>query len=192
MTTNGSNEVEIKFLVHDTEALVRCLQSASFQEKTPSAFEANTLYDSAAGDLRHGGEILRLRLYGGRWLLTHKSRGSAAKHKSRVEHETLVADGDEMHAILSALGYRTAFRYEKYRAEWSDGTGEVVIDRTPIGDVAEIEGDPQWIDRIARVLGLSESDYITASYAELFYRWKQRTGSSAQNMTFEECGAPRP
>ena len=97
-----------------------------------------------------------------------------------------------MHAILSALGYHAAFRYEKYRAEWSDGSGEVVIDHTPIGDMAEIEGEPGWIDRIAKVLGLSESDYITASYAELFYLWKQRTGSSARNMTFEECGTPRP
>jgi adenylate cyclase class 2 len=192
MTTHGSNEVEIKFLVRDAEALVRCLQEAGFHEETPSTFEANTLYDSATGDLRRAGEVLRLREYGGRWRITHKSRGAAVKYKSRIEHETAVASGDEMHAILTSLGYTPAFRYEKYRAEWSDGTGEVVIDRTPIGDLAEIEGDPRWIDRIAKVIGLNESDYITASYAELFFRWKQRTCSSARNMTFEECGTPRP
>jgi adenylate cyclase class 2 len=192
MTTHGGNEVEIKFLVRDAEALVRCLRSAGFHEETPSTFEANTLYDSAAGDLRRAGEILRLREYGGRWRITHKSRGAAVKHKSRIEHETAVASGGEMHAILTALGYTPAFRYEKYRAEWSDGTGEVVIDRTPIGNLAEIEGDPGWIDRIAKVMGLSESDYITASYAELFFRWKQQTGSNARNMTFEECGTPLP
>ncbi len=192
MTTHASNEVEIKFLVGDVEALIRCLESAGFHEETPSIFEANTLYDSTSGDLRRAGEVLRLRRYGDRWLLTHKSRGETARYKSRIEHETAVGDGDQMHAILSALGYRPAFRYEKYRAEWSDGTGEVVIDRTPIGDLGEIEGEPGWIDGIARVLGIRESDYITASYAELFYRWKQRTGSSAQNMTFEECATPHP
>ena len=36
MTTHDSNEVEIKFLVGDVEALVRCLQSAGFHEETPS------------------------------------------------------------------------------------------------------------------------------------------------------------
>jgi len=192
MATHDSNEVEIKFLVHDAEALVRGLRGAGFHERTPSTFEANTLYDSASGELRRAGEVLRLRVYGGRWTLTHKSRGTASKHKTRIEHETQVSNGEEMHAILTALGYRPSFRYEKYRAEWSDGTGEVVIDRTPIGDLAEIEGAPQWIDRIAKILGLSDSDYITASYAELFFRWKERTASRALNMTFEECGTPRP
>jgi adenylate cyclase, class 2 len=97
-----------------------------------------------------------------------------------------------MHAILTALGYKPSFRYEKYRAEWSDGTSEVVIDRTPIGDLAEIEGEPQSIDRIARALGITESNYITDSYVGLFSRWKERTGSRALNMTFEECRGSNP
>lgn len=192
MTTHDGNEVEIKFLVHDAEALVRSLQGAGFHERTPSTFEANTLYDSAGGELRSAGEVLRLRDYGGCWKLTHKSRGTAGKHKTRVEHETSLSNGEEMHAILTALGFRPSFRYEKYRAEWSDGAGDVVIDRTPIGDLAEIEGAPQWIDQTAKILSLSHRDYITASYAELFFNWKQRTASPAQNMTFEECGTPRP
>jgi adenylate cyclase class 2 len=192
MTTHDSNEVEIKFLVSDAAALERLLQTAGFHQQTPSTFEANTLYDTTSGELRHAGEVLRLRLYGDHWKLTHKSRGTAAKHKTRVEHETSVANGEEMHAILTALGFTPSFRYEKYRAEWSDGTGEVVIDRTPIGDLAEIEGAPQWIDRVAKLLNLDESSYITASYAELFFQWKARTNSPALNMTFDECGTPRP
>lgn len=192
MSAHDSNEVEIKFLVHDAEALMRSLQSAGFRQQTPSTFEANTLYDDPSGSLRLAGEVLRLRLYGDHWRLTHKSRGTASKHKTRIEHETAVANGEEMHAILTALGYRPSFRYEKYRAEWTDDAGDVVIDRTPIGDLAEIEGAPQWIDRIAKLLGLRESDYITASYAELFFQWKECTGSDALDMTFEECGTPRP
>jgi adenylate cyclase class 2 len=193
MSARDSNEVEIKFLVHAPATLVRTLQSAGFHEKNPSTFESNTLYDTAFGDLRGAGDILRLRLYGDRWLLTHKSRALAdARHKIRIEHETAIADGEQMHAILVALGFSPTFRYEKYRAEWTDGSGDVVIDRTPIGHLAEIEGDSAWIDKTARALGISESDYITASYGELFLRWKQRTGSPAINMTFEECNAPRP
>jgi adenylate cyclase, class 2 len=192
MTVHGDNEVEIKFVVHDAETLARSLKSAGFEQKTPSTFESNTLYDDASGTLRRAGEILRLREYGGHWRITHKSKGTAAKHKSRAEHESEVANGDEMHAILTALGYSPSFRYEKYRAEWSDGRGEVVIDQTPIGNLAEIEGAPDWIDRVAKALGIDERDYITDSYAGLFFQWKQRTGSSAQNMTFDECGATRP
>ncbi len=192
MATQDSNEVEIKFLVRDAEALVLALQGAGFHERTPSTFEANTLYDSASSELRRAGEVLRLRVYGARWTLTHKSRGTVGKHKTRVEHETSVSNGEEMHAILTALGYRPSFRYEKYRAEWSDGTGDVVIDRTPLGNIAEIEGEPKWIDHTAKLLGLTHHDYLTASYAELFFQWKERNASRAQNMTFEECGTPRP
>lgn len=192
MSATNSNEVEIKFAVHAPATLVRTLLSAGFKEKTPSTFESNTLYDNEGGELRHAGEVLRLRLYGDKWKLTHKSRGESARHKTRVEHETSVQDGEQMHAILVDLGFNPSFRYEKYRAEWTDGAGEVVIDRTPIGHIAEIEGDPEWIDRTAHALGISQSDYVTDSYVELFFRWKQRTGSPARNMTFEECGAPRP
>ena len=96
-----------------------------------------------------------------------------------------------MDAILRALGYSPAFTYEKFRAEWSDGEGHVVLDHTPIGDIAEIEGQSRWIDRTARLIGLKPADYITKSYAELFFDWKRKTGSKAENMTFRECGKRR-
>ena len=192
MSAAGNKEVEIKFAVHSLAPLTEALRAAGFREKTASTFESNTLYDTPAGELRAAGAILRLRVYGSRYTLTHKSRGEAGRHKSRVEHETQVADATQMDLILRALGYAPAFVYEKYRAEWSDGEGEVVMDRTPIGDVAEIEGAPEWIDRTARLLHVAEADYITSSYGDLFFQWKQRTGSPARNMTFEECGTPRP
>jgi adenylate cyclase, class 2 len=192
MAAHNGNEVEIKFVVHDLEALLRSVKAAAgLRQKTPSTFESNALYDNASGDLRRAGEVLRVRVYGERCTLTHKSRGDTGRHKTRAEHETGIAKADEMQAILGALGFRPSFRYEKYRAEWGDGQGEVVIDRTPIGDFGEIEGPPEWIDRTAESLNLNEKDYITASYAELFHQWKERTGSAANHMTFEECGTPR-
>jgi adenylate cyclase class 2 len=109
-----------------------------------------------------------------------------------VELETQVSDGAAMQSILAALGFRPSFRYEKYRAEWTDGQGEVVVDHTPIGVLAEIEGAPEWIDRTAARLGVERSSYVLDSYAELFFAWRKRTGSTAGNMTFEECGTARP
>ena len=81
-----------------------------------------------------------------------QSQGELGRHKSRGELETGISDGHEMDAILRALGYAPVFVYEKFRAEWSDGQGHVVLDRTPIGNVAEIEGKSRWIDTIAREL----------------------------------------
>ena len=50
----------------------------------------NTLYDLPGQTLRKRGELLRLRKYGEQWVLTHKSKGKAGRHKTRVELETKV------------------------------------------------------------------------------------------------------
>jgi adenylate cyclase class 2 len=179
-------EVEIKFRADDARAMVRRLRAAGFRMVTPRTHEMNTLYDLAGTPLRKRGELLRLRKYGSKWVLTHKAKGKAGRHKSRVENETEVTDGTKLDAILRSLQFLPSFRYEKFRAEWSDGTGHVVLDDTPIGSLGEIEGPPRWIDRTAHALGLGPPDYITKSYAELFFEWKRKTGSRAQQMTFKE------
>lgn len=179
------NEVEIKFAVKDVEALRRTLLNCGFREQTPRTHEMNTLYDRPGQDLRHRGELLRIRKYGDRWTLTHKSKGSTGRHKSRNEIETGVTNGENLDAIFGALGYLPSFRYEKFRAEWTDDHGHVVIDETPIGDFAEIEGAPEWIDRVATLIGIDENEYITRNYATLFQEWKQRSGIAAKEMTWE-------
>jgi adenylate cyclase class 2 len=178
-------EVEIKFRIEDIRALARRLRSSGFQLLTKRTHEANTLYDLPGEVLRNRGELLRLRKYGSEWLLTHKAKGKAGKHKTRVETETKVADGAKMDAILHALGYAPSFRYEKFRAEWGDGKGHVVVDETPIGNFGEIEGPPRWIDRTARKLSIAPEDYLTLNYTGLFFEWKRRINSPATEMTFQ-------
>jgi adenylate cyclase class 2 len=177
-------EIEIKFRVADLHALGRRLRGAGFRLVTPRTHEMNTLYDLPGEVLRGRRELLRLRKYGSEWTLTHKAKGKTGRHSSRAETETSVADGKEMEAILRALGYAPSFRYEKFRAEWTDGKGQVVVDETPIGDFCEIEGGPRWIDATAKKLGVSPTDYITKNYATLFAEWRQETGSSAEEMAF--------
>jgi adenylate cyclase class 2 len=181
-------EIEIKFVVPDLKTLARKLRKLGFHEETPSTHEINTLYDLPGLKLRHKGELLRLRKYGGKWKLTHKAKGKPGRHKSRAESETSLTDGEQMDAILRALGFTPSFTYEKFRSEWSDGEGQVVLDHTPIGDIAEIEGKSRWIDRTARTLGVDSKNYITKSYGELFLDWKRKTKCKAENMTFGECG----
>jgi adenylate cyclase class 2 len=178
------NEIEIKFRIANVRAFNRRLRKAGFRLVTRRTHEMNTLYDLPGQRLRKRGELIRLRKYGPEWLLTHKAKGNAGRHKTRVETETKVADGAKMEAILRALGFAPTFRYEKFRAEWSDGTGHVVVDETPIGNFGEIEGPARWIDRTAQTLQVARSDYITTTYSQLFFEWKKQSGSPADEMTF--------
>jgi adenylate cyclase class 2 len=182
------NEIEIKFRIEDIKALQRKLRAAGFRCVTPRMHEVNTVYDLPGQVLRKRGELLRLRKYGTNWILTHKAPGTVARHKSRVETETAVADGDAMASILISVGFRPTFVYEKFRAEWKDGTGHVVLDQTPLGDIGEIEGPAHWIDATARSLDLDASSYMTSTYAELFFVWKRETKSPAKEMTFAAIG----
>ncbi|HTA25680.1 MAG TPA: class IV adenylate cyclase [Terriglobales bacterium] len=182
-------EIEIKFRVENLRALNQRLRQAGFRVMTPRTHEMNTLYDLPGQPLRKRGELLRLRKYGQKWTLTHKAQGKAGRHKSRVENETQLADGRRMEIILLALGFAPTFRYEKFRAEWSDGKGHVVVDQTPIGNFCEIEGPARWIDQTARHLRVLQANYITDTYAALFLRWKKLTISSAGEMTFSSVAA---
>ena len=97
---------------------------------------------------------------------------------------TVIADGGALAEFFIALGLVAAFRYEKWRTEWADGEGHCVVDETPIGDFAELEGEPDWIDRTARRLGIRQGEYITLSYGRLFDQWREERGSPAQDLTF--------
>jgi adenylate cyclase class 2 len=177
-------EIEVKFRVESLRVLNQRLRQSGFRLVTPRTHEVNTLYDFPGQRLRKHGELLRLRKYGQKWTLTHKAKGETGRHKTRVENETQVANGLSMDIILRALGFAPTFRYEKFRAEWSDGKGHVVVDENPIGNFGEIEGAPRWIDQTARHLRVSRDSYITETYATLFLNWKKLTKSSALEMTF--------
>ncbi|MGA2340355.1 MAG: class IV adenylate cyclase [Terracidiphilus sp.] len=187
-------ETEIKFRVDDLAALADRLESASFRLETPRSFESNTLYDTPDRQMRARTEILRIRSYAGRWMLTHKRLPGAGmpgedRHKHRVETETLIAHGDALAEFFLSLGFVSAFRYEKWRTEWADGEGHCVIDETPIGNYAELEGSPAWIDRTALRLGIDPADYITLSYGRLFEQWRIERRSAVQDLTFAAVAA---
>src|SRR5215471_8012502 len=102
-------EVEIKFSVDNTADLNRKLRAAAFRLVTPRTHEINTLYDFTGQPLRRRGELLRIRKYGATWKLTHKSKGKIGRHKSRVEIETAVEDGNRLASVFAALGLEPIF-----------------------------------------------------------------------------------
>ena len=186
-------ETEVKFRVIDAEGFSRRLAEAGFHCETPRSFESNILYDTPDRQMRTRTEILRIRNYAGRTILTHKrlpeSGPGEDRHKHRIETETGIADGTALAEVFRSLGLVPAFRYEKWRSEWSDGSGHCVVDETPIGSFAELEGTPDWIDRTAVRLGVTPDDYITASYGRLFEQWRTENGSAASDLTFEAIHA---
>ena len=186
MLMSSSPEIEIKFRVSNLTSLVERLRELGLQENTPRTHEMNVLFDLPGHPLRNRGDLLRLRQYGDSWVLTHKAKmkNDSGRYKTRAEIETRVEDGLKMEAILRALQFEACFRYEKFRAEWRGEQGHVVIDETPIGNFAEIEGPGEWIDQLARLLGIDSNDYIRDTYAGLFFAWKQTTRSPAEEMTF--------
>jgi adenylate cyclase class 2 len=181
-------ETEIKFRVVDLAGLSQRLESADFRLETPRSFESNVLYDTPDRRMRARTEILRIRSYAGRWTLTHKrlpdSGPGEDTHKHRIETETKVSDGDALAQVFRSLGLVPAFRYEKWRTEWADGEGHCVVDETPIGNFAELEGSAEWIDRTAASLGIDPVQYITLSYGRLFEQWRAVHDSSVIDLTF--------
>jgi adenylate cyclase class 2 len=185
-------ETEIKFRVADLSALAQRLEAVGFTLQTPRTFESNVIYDTPDRQMRARTEILRIRSYAGRWTLTHKRLPHGApdpdqsqgRHKHRVETETAIVDGDALAEVFLSLGLVAAFRYEKWRTEWTDGEGHCVIDETPIGNYAELEGSAQWIDRAAVRLCVDASEYLTLSYGRLFEMWCEQHGSAADDLTF--------
>ena len=189
----GKMEIEIKVRLAERAGFITRLPGLGFHLVTAETMERNVLFDTPDGELRRRGELLRIRQYGDRWVLTHKApvQSSAnSAHKVRAETETEVEDGRTLGAIFERLGFAPMFIYEKLRTEWADNEGHVVVDVTPIGDFAELEGSSEWIDRIAAKLGISQANYVKASYGQLFQDWKRATGHPATNMTFAEIEHP--
>ncbi len=196
-----SAEIELKFPVSSLEDLERRLTELGFHLDTPRTLESNTLYDTPDRSLKARGELLRVREYGPRHIVTHKrhpdEEDTASRYKVRIETESEVADGAALEEIFTRLGLEPAFRYEKYRREYSHpgspenagvSAGHVVIDETPIGIYAELEGPTGWIDQTLVALGVDSDDCLTESYGRLFSSWKLKTGSAAHNLTFEDVG----
>ena len=189
-------ETEIKFRIEDLASLVNRLPTLGFRLITPRAFESNVLFDTPDRSLRAVRSILRIRQYNGKWILTHKRLPDSGigedRHKHRIETETELADGQALAEVFRNLGLVEAFRYEKFRAEWSDGLGHCVIDETPIGIFAELEGPSEWIDSVSAALGLEPTQLMTDSYGRLFDQWRNLTGSTANDLTFAAVATSIP
>jgi adenylate cyclase, class 2 len=183
-------EVEVKIRLTDRESFEHGLARLGFRRITQRTFERNTLYDTPGRSLRNSCQILRIRQYGEKWVVTHKSVAEDEipdePYKRRVETETGVEDGPSLGKLFESLGFGPVFIYEKWRTEWADKQGHCVLDETPLGLYAELEGPGEWIDATAQRLGIDARQFIKLSYGRIFECWREQTASAAQNLTFAE------
>lgn len=178
-------EVEVKFALGDLDEACRRLLAAGAQPVGERQFEDNRLYDDPAGSLRTARRVLRLRTVGTRHFLTFKEGPTEvqdrSRYKEREELESEVADGETLHAVFLRLGYQVRWRYQKWRQSWRYDRLHIELDETPIGNFLELEGEPAVIDAVAERLGFDRSDYITASYRELY---ELLAGAEAGDLVF--------
>lgn len=185
---NNHLETEVKLSVANAATARRLLRGKGFGVTKPRVFESNDVFDTADLRLRKAQSLLRIREVRRDTLLTFKGPPQSGKHKSREELEVHADDAHMLATILERLGFQRVFRYQKYRTEFRQGKegkgGLVTLDETPIGCYLELEGPPEWIDRTARLLGFTEKDYITLSYAKLYLDRCAQEGSPAGDMVF--------
>lgn len=208
------DEIEIKLRISSVEVLRDRLKLLHAREISPRTYESNTLYDTPRQDLRHRGQLIRIRIEqpassirnrrsngNGVAILTYKGppplpgnakrTGRQAKIRShfkiKEEAEVAVAEAGEMARILRALGLHPVFRYEKFRTTYAlPGILDLKIefDEVPIGIYLELEGPVAAIDRGAHLLGYDRNDYLKDTYGSLYLAQCRRQGRKPGDMLF--------
>ena len=101
---------------------------------------------------------------------------------------TAVDEPERMIELFERLGFRRAFRYQKYRTTYRlavDGQElEVTFDETPMGNFIEIEGDESTVLRILEQAGFSAADSVRESYPELQASRCRRAGIPLEDLVF--------
>jgi adenylate cyclase class 2 len=118
-------------------------------------------------------------------LQTPRTRKRPPRYKERAEREQVVAQTSRRCAVaLTALGFRPAFRYDKFRTTFRLPNLHLDLDETPAGVFLELEGSPKAIDRAARQLGFTKNAYLRATYWDLHAADCRRRGVHPKNMLF--------
>jgi adenylate cyclase, class 2 len=195
------SEIEIKLRIKDIPEILRKIKSLSAQSQT-RVQEQNTLYDTPQSDLRRRDMLLRLRIETPaphnarstpreRVILTSKApphqppTKKPPRYKIRAEREQVTAHSSRHWATaLTALGFRPAFRYDKFRTTFRLPNLHLDLDETPAGTFLELEGEPRVIDQAAKALGFSEQAYLRASYWDLYVADCRCRGIAPKNMLF--------
>ncbi len=193
-------EIEIKLRITSIPEILRKIKKLRAIPQ-PRLRELNTLYDTPQSQLRRRKMLLRLRIETPapqnasstsgeeRVIITSKAppRGQSKRfrYKIRAERERVAPISSRQYAkALTFLGFRPAFRYDKFRTTFRLPNLHLDLDETPAGTYLELEGQPKAIDRAAKSLGFTKNDYLRATYWDLYVADCRRRGTKLKNMLF--------
>lgn len=205
----GNREIEVKLPVTDVAKLISRLRAIG-AERVARVYEHNTLFDTPDGQLRHLRSILRIRRehvegidVSGNFNLKRRTSETLeglltfkgplgrsirrSRYKERQEIEFRLKNVARFAGVLRRIGMRPWFQYEKYRTRYrlrGQTALHIDLDETPIGVFLELEGPRRAIDRVAKALGYSTRDYITASYFELYAAYCSQKRLKVTSMLF--------
>lgn len=182
MTEESGVERELKFHCPDLSSLREKLVEAEADRISASSREDNLVFDRD-GEIAGRGCILRLRTDAKGARITFKGPPHfESGTKVREERETRVGDFDAMRRILEHLGYSLTTRYQKDREEWRVGGVTVCLDRTPIGDFAEFEGEGA--ERLAERYGFPATEAEPRNYLKLYADYRRENPEAPEDMVF--------
>jgi adenylate cyclase, class 2 len=170
MASRSGVESEVKLRIQDPEVGRKTVLRIGGLPMEPRHFEDNIFIDDDEGSVLSRGSLLRIRRVGEKGVLTFKGPRQVVEGiKTREEIEVALPDPETVERLFAALGYKAIFRYQKYREVFRWRDVEIVVDETPIGSYLEVEGEIEAIHAAAAAMGFRPEDYISDSYASLFY-----------------------
>ena len=87
--------------------------------------------------------------------------------KVREETEVEVADAAAARDLLESLGYSVEFTFHKHRAGWKLDGVSVTLDTLDFGFFTELEGPPEALPGVAKLLGLEPKQALRQSYSAM-------------------------
>lgn len=188
-------EIEVKFLISDLNAVQQRLLALNAVLVSPRVFERNLRFDNTDGDISSAKQTLRLR-QDSRVFITFKGPSQSKSVAMRQEIEIEANDFDAAWHLLDALGYHVYVTYEKFRTTYQYLDCIVTLDELPYGTFIEIEGPSEFsLKMVAGALNVNWNYRIVDSYLGIYGRLLARLNKPEGDLTFsalQDMAAVRP
>jgi len=169
-------EIEKKYRLSEEQRQFVLASLKEFEaEYRGEDFEENTIY--GGGILDEQRAVLRVRKTQQKTVLTFKRRiDSEFDIKQQTEHESEVANAEEIEKIIESLGFVPRLVYEKRRKTWKFRQVEIVLDELPFGLFMEIEGSITAIAEAEMILDIEDFTAVHETYPTLTLTHGKRCG----------------
>lgn len=167
----ASFEIEQKYRLNRSPGEIRSILKKMKVKKIAAGKEMNEFFDHQ-GSLRSKKIALRIRRYDDKAVLTLKGPKLRSAYTKRMELEMPV-DYYSICRILTLSGLKPFMKYQKFRELYRLNKVHIALDRlNRFGWFLEIEGTVREISRVAKALGLKDSDRERRSYLGMLFNWK--------------------